>query len=191
MERGSRGPSVAKLKVCPITRQEAASLVSKHHYLGDKPFRCSHAYGLFDGEIVGAIVFHGLSAPETAVGAFGLPRNEQHGLWEIGRLVLRPDYNGGNHGTRLLWGALRLLREAEEVRAIITYADSSLHSGGIYRAGNFKYYGLTASKKDFFVDGHIQERGKTKGVAGEWRDRSRKHRYLYVFDKTLEARWTA
>ena len=80
------------------------------------------------------------------------------------------------------------------MRAIISYADSDLHNGGLYAAVNFKYYGLTAPKKDFFVkqpDGTFkkQSRGVTKGVEGEWRPRSRKHRYLITYDKTLHTKW--
>jgi hypothetical protein len=29
-----------------------------------------------------------------------------------------------------------------------------------------------------------------KGAAGEWKDRSRKHRYVMVFDKNLKLLWT-
>ena len=32
-------------------------------------------------------------------------------------------------------------------------------------------------------------RGKTKGVEGEWRPRSRKHRFVLIFDKTLDIKW--
>jgi len=32
-------------------------------------------------------------------------------------------------------------------------------------------------------------RGKIKGAEGEWKDRSRKHRYVMVFDKNLELLW--
>lgn len=178
------------VKVALISKQAARELVAKFHYLGSKPFRCSYAYGLYDEEqFAGAVVFHGVSAPETVVGAFGLARCEQAGFWEIGRLVLNPAYNGKNFGSQLLWGGIRQLRKTTAVRAIITYADSSLHNGGVYRASNFTYYGLTSPKKDFFVNGKIQERGKTQGIEGEWRERSRKHRYLYVFDKSLDVKW--
>ena len=59
---------------------------------------------------------------------------------------------------------------------------------------NFKYYGLTTQKTDFWFeqpDGsfikHI--RGKVKGAKGEWRPRPRKHRYLMVYDESLTPRW--
>jgi len=138
--------------------------------------------------LVGCAVFHGLSAPETAVGAFGLERKQQHNLMELGRLVLHPKYNGKNYGSQLVGFSLRKLK-SYGVRAVISYADSSRHSGAIYRACNFKYYGLSAKKKDFYVNGKIQERGKTKGINGEWRDRPQKHRYIFLLDKTLKVYW--
>lgn len=177
-----------------IDRLTARSLVTRFHYLGAKPFRCETAYGLFDGEnCVGAAVFHGLSAPETAVGAFGLRRDQQQGLWELERLVLDPRYNGSNYTSRLLGKSLKQLKHSRKAKAVITYADSSKHNGGIYRACNFVGYGLTTHKKDFYVDGKIQERGKTKGVRGEWKPRPQKHRFAILWDKELFRRmkWKA
>ena len=76
------------------------------------------------------------------------------------------------------------------VKAIISYADSDYHSGTIYRACNFEYAGLTDAKKDFYYsDGTKHSRGKVKGSEGEWKERSRKHRYVMVFDKTLDLLW--
>ena len=55
---------------------------------------------------------------------------------------------------------------------------------------DFQYYGLSAPKKDFYyADGTKHSRGSVKGSDGEWRDRSRKHRYLMVFDKKLQVLW--
>jgi hypothetical protein len=49
---------------------------------------------------------------------------------------------------------------------------------------------LSTPKKDFyFADGTKHSRGSVKGVDGEWKDRTRKHRYLMVFDKKLEVLW--
>ncbi len=60
----------------------------------------------------------------------------------------------------------------------------------IYRACNFQYYGLTDPKKDFYyADGTKHSRGSVKGVDGEWRERSRKHRYVMVFDFGLNVLW--
>jgi len=144
------------------------------------------------GGPVGVIIFTGLPVPEIAKGAFGLERNEQQGLFELSRLCIHPDIQSGEHNITswFVSRAIRQLRKDTEVKAIISYADSDFHNGTIYRACNFKYCGLTDAKKDFYyADGTKHSRGKIKGAAGEWKERSRKHRYVMVFDKNLKLLW--
>jgi len=181
----------------PITQKQAASLLSQYHYLGKKSFRQSTIFGIIpenrefgDSTILGACVFHIVSAPETCVGAFGLERSDQNGIFELGRLVMHPSLNGGNHTSWFVSKSIKLLKQKYDVRAIISYADSSAgHTGSIYRACNALYCGTTEPKNDFYVNGKIQERGKTKGVDGEWRERPIKHRYIWLFDKSLKLKW--
>lgn len=166
--------------------------LTKYHYLGKKPFRHSHVYGMTsETDLLGVCVFHGISVPETCVGAFGVPRNDQHGMWELGRLAMHTSMNGGNHTSWFVSRAIKQLCKDTEVRAIISYADSSAgHIGSIYRACNALYCGMSAPKKDFYINGKLQERGKTKNVVGgEWRDRPQKHRYIWLFDPTLNLKW--
>jgi hypothetical protein len=90
---------------------------------------------------------------------------------------------------------IKKFRKDANPRIILSYADASKHSGIIYRATNFKYYGLTNQKSDFWIkqpDGTFikHSRGPIKGLEGEWRERSRKHRYMIVYDKDLEKRLT-
>ena len=48
---------------------------------------------------------------------------------------------------------------------------------------DFKYYGLTDKKTDFYTaDGRVNPRGATKDIRGIWLPRTRKHRYAYVLD---------
>ena len=50
---------------------------------------------------------------------------------------------------------------------------------------------LPICKKDFYyADGTKHSRGSVKGAEGEWKERSRKHRYLMIFDKELKQRLT-
>jgi hypothetical protein len=167
-------------------------LVEKFHYLGEKRFRSSYCFGLFvNGELLGAIAFHGISAWETLKGAFGLGKYDQEGFWEIGRLVLHPTLNGQNFGSFFIGRSIKILKKETKVRAIITYAEAPRHNGGIYKASNFVYCGLSKAKNDFYVNGVKKERGKTTGVAGgEWKPRPRKHRFIMVFDTALELKWT-
>jgi GNAT superfamily N-acetyltransferase len=183
-------------EVVEIDRETSKRLIDTYHYLGKKRFRSGKSYGLqriVDKEFVGVAVFQSPSAWEIMVGAFGLEKKKHEGFWELGRFVLAPEYNGQNFGSFLLGQAIRKLRRDVLCRAIITYADSSLHYGALYQATNFIYCGLTAPKNDFWrktEEGYVkQERGKTKGVDGEWRPRPRKHRYILVYDPSLQLHW--
>lgn len=183
--------------ISSIDKNISSIFLSKYHYLGTKPFRSSFIYGMINPEasfgesnLVGVCVFHLVSAPETVVGAFGLQRTEQQGIWELGRLAMHPSLNGGNNTSWFVSKAIKQLRKDTGVRAIISYADSSAgHIGSIYRACNAFYCGMSAPKKDFYVDGKIKERGVVKGVDGEWKPRPQKHRYVWLFDKTLSLKW--
>ena len=186
-----------------ISKKQAEEVLLKYHYLKDisKGFKSGYNYGLYKnnefsplniGGLLGVCIFTGLPVPEIAKGAFGLQRNEQQGLFELSRLCIHPDTQSGEHNITswFVSRAIRQLRKDTEVKAIISYADSDFHNGTIYRACNFKYCGLTNPKKDFyFADGTKHSRGKIKGAEGEWKERSRKHRYVMMFDKNLKLLW--
>lgn len=92
--------------------------------------------------------------------------------------------------------SIRQLKRDVKVRVILSYADADHHSGTIYRACNFGYYGMSSPRKDFWIlqkDGGFikHSRGKTKGVEGEWRPRSRKHRFVILYDRSLTMLWEA
>jgi hypothetical protein len=183
------------------TKSECKSLLDEHHYLTgvSKGFKSGFNVALFHQQYlhpVGVCIFTGFPTPELAVGAFGLPRNNQKGLWELSRLVLHPEHQKLEHNLSgwFLSRALRELRQQQTVRAVLSYADEEYHKGTVYRATGFDYYGLTNKKKDFWAqlsNGSMvkQSRGKVAGVLGEWRHRSRKHRFLKVFDGELNIKW--
>ena len=191
-----------------VSKEELKELLYTHHYLKDesKDFKSGWNYGLFKrpewecplniGGCLGGIVFTGLPVPEIAVGAFGLERNQQEGIYELSRLCIHPDVQREEYNITswFVSRCIRRFRKDANPRAIISYADASKHNGIIYRASNFSYRGMTDPKKDFWIeqsDGSFikHSRGPTKGLKGEWRDRSRKHRYLMVFDKKLKVLW--
>ena len=186
-------------KVC---KEEIKDLLYTFHYLKDesKDFKSGFNYGLYRntftdvlrvGGCLGACIFTGLPVPEIAVGAFGLERNQQDGIYELSRLCIHPDIQKEEYNITswFVSRCIKRFRKDARVRAILSYADSSRHDGIIYRACNFRYYGLTDSKKDFYyADGTKHSRGSVRGADGEWRDRSRKHRYLMVFEKQLKER---
>ena len=186
-----------------VSKSEAADLLLRFHYLKDisKTFKSGYNYGLYKkndfsplniGGIQGVCIFTGLPVPEIAKGAFGLERHEQQGLFELSRLCIHPTTQQSEYNITswFVSKAIRRLRKETSVRGIISYADSDHHTGTIYRACNFRYCGLSEPKKDFyFADGTKHSRGKIKGAKGEWKERSRKHRYVMIFDKSLELLW--
>ena len=184
--------------ISTITKAQAASVLLKYHYLKDESegFKSGHNYGLFKGdELCGVIIFTGFPVPELVKGCFGLERTDQKGFFELSRLCLTPDIQETEHNLAswFVSRAIKQLKKSTKVRAILSYADNNHHSGTVYRASNFTYYGLSTKKKDFWIkvdDGFKKHsRGKIKGLDGEWRDRSQKHRYLIIYDQKLECRW--
>ena len=192
-----------------VKKCEVRDLLNTFHYLRheSKDFKVSpYSYGLYRNSVTDVLriggplavcIFTNLPVPEIAVGAFGLQRHEQEGLYELSRLCVHPDIQKEEYNITswFVSRCIKKFRKDTEVKAILSYADSSHHSGIIYRATNFKYYGKTDSKSDFWIeqsDGSYikHSRGPIKGLEGEWRERSRKHRYLMVFDKELMKRLT-
>jgi len=188
-----------------VGKEDIKELLYTYHYLKDesKDFKSGYNYGLFRhtewecplriGKCLAACVFTGLPVPEIAVGAFGLQRDEQEGLFELSRLCVDPEVQKEEYNITswFVSKCIKRFRKDAAVRAILSYADADHHVGTIYRACNFTYYGLTDPKKDFYyADGTKHSRGSVSGIDGEWRNRSRKHRYLMVFQKDLKEKLT-
>jgi hypothetical protein len=191
-----------------VGKEEIKELLYTYHYLKDesKDFKSGYNYGLYHnsftdilriGNCLGVCIFTGLPVPEIAVGAFGLERNQQEGIYELSRLCIDPEVQKEEYNITswFVSRCIKRFRTDTTVRAILSYADSDHHTGTIYRACNFQYYGLTNKKSDFWIkqpDGSFikHSRGPIKGLEGEWRERSRKHRYLMIFDKELKKRLT-
>ena len=173
-----------------ISKNDAYDFVKQYHYLGDAKFFSMYSYGLFcEEELVGCATY---SNPQGAValkGWFGLQNDDQTVL-ELSRLCMLPCLNGTNATSYLLGNSMKMLKQ-HNIRAITTLADSFRHIGSIYQVCNFKYYGLTDTKTDFFTnnaDGKMlnNPRMKTKDAHGVWLPRTRKHRYCYILDKDLK-----
>jgi hypothetical protein len=182
-----------------VSRVAAKRLLDEYHYLHeDGNYRSGHNYGLFDNDsrvLIGVCVFHTVSAKEVAKGCFGVKEYKLDGFYELGRLCLNPHFFEKNITSFFLGNSIKMFRKEEEVRALLTYADTGHHVGYIYQACNFKYYGLTDQKNDFFIkqsDGSFKklQRGKCRHLDGEWRPKSQKHRYLIVYDPLLTPIWT-
>ena len=176
-------------------------LLKKYHYLSKigNGFKSGYNFVLWNikrDEVVGVCIFTGFPVPELVKGMYGLKRTDQNGFFELSRLCLDPIEQEDEHNLAswFVSRCIKQLKELTNVRAILSYADDDHHKGIVYRACNFNYYGLTDKKKDFWIlqeNGSYKKhsRGRTKGIPGEWRDRSRKHRFLITYDKKLTCNW--
>ena len=171
-----------------ISKTDAYNFVKKYHYLKDAKFFCVYAVGMFfKGEIVGVATFSNPQGISALKGWFGLT-NDCKDVLELSRLCLIPALNGTNASSFLLSNSLKILKKCAGIRAVITLADDDRHVGSIYQVCNFKYYGLTDKKTDFYTfDGKVNPRGATKNIRGVWLPRTRKHRYCYLLDRSLKA----
>lgn len=182
-----------------IDKKSAGDILLKYHYLKDisKGFKSGFNYGCYRGdELVGVVIFTGLPVPELVKGMLGLERNQQEGLFELSRLCLLPEIQSMEHNLAswFVSKAIKQFRKDTDVKLILSYADDTFHSGIVYAACNFDYYGLSDQKKDYYIlndNGSYTKhvRGKMKHLKGEWRDRSRKHRFVMCFDKGLNIKW--
>lgn len=174
--------------IVEINKIQSRELVKKFHYLGEKQFMYTYAYGLKlkdNDNILGAAVFGVVGGISALKGWFGLD-NKTTDILELTRLVMNPLLNNTNATSYLLSNAIKDLKK-KQIRAIVSLADSSLHIGYIYQACNFKYYGMTDSKTDFYcINGKLNPRGTTKNLNGVWLPRSKKHRYCYIIDKNIK-----
>lgn len=168
-----------------IDKSLAYDFIKKYHYLKDAKFFSKFSYGLFIGdELVGCCTYQNPQGIVAMKSWFGLT-NDNQDVMELGRLCMLPILNGTNATSYLLGNSLKCLKK-EGVKAVITLADDCRHVGSIYQVCNFKYYGLTNKKTDFYTaDGKINPRGETKNIKGVWLPRTRKHRYAYILDKSL------
>jgi len=128
---------------------QVEEFVKQHHYLGNVP---AHKY-LFSAyhknELVAVCVFSHPSRHEQV---------EKYGpnVLELSR------YCSAEHGTNLnSWFLSKCLKQIKE-RPIVTYADITRypgklsHDGGIYKAANFRYTGLTHENYRYLtIDGRL------------------------------------
>ena len=171
--------SPLQMKIRKIRFETALLFYKKWHYLGDTIFLATINYGAYFSNILRGVISYGSPNATEINGYFN--RHTQNGWFEIKRLAMddkAPKYSE----SRFIGVSIKLLKKIFMVIGINALADDSIgHKGIIYKESGFKYLGLTKQKKDFWVGDKIQQRGKTKGILGIWKDRSQKNLYIKKF----------
>ena len=216
-------------EICTTTHKLAEStLYVPFHYLTDQSQRhrpAQYTFGcVHKDRLIAACGFAGFPVAELFKGIWGIQdfKNfDQTGFHELSRLCIHPDYQK----TKGLasWFVSRCLKrlkaeyasKKQRCKAVLSYADDDKHSGVVYAACNFKYYGLSAPKYNIWIPCAKENGGKYlpeekrpgreethwKQMSRGWREhlqngglkvpRGRKHRFLIVWDRGLSKsiRW--
>lgn len=191
-ERKIKAKDIFYIKECD--KKTCYRFAQKYHYLGTAKFFCVYGYALYykseEGDVcVGVASYCNPQGSVALKGWFGMT-NDNQSVMELIRLCLDPQLNGTNANSYLLGGSLRMLRK-KGIKAVISLADASKHNGAVYQSANFKYYGLSNKKADFYTETGLKDpRMETKEARGVWLERTRKHRYCYLIDKALTPLYT-
>lgn len=162
------------------------------HYAGRVP-SITYRFGLYvDGELEGIVTYGTPPSSSLRKGVAG-PENESKVL-ELNRLCLKSNIK--NHASFLVSNSIKLLPKP---KIIVSFADTEQgHVGTVYQACNFSYHGLSEKRTDWKVKGKEHLHGQTIGDEFRGRanrsklmkekygddfylkERSRKHRYIYI-----------
>jgi len=160
--------------IAQISRVSAIPFIKNIHYARRVPC-VQFAFGLFDkGELVGVVTYGKPASATLCDGVAG--KENSHRVFELNRLVIKPDHNGSNLASMLVGKSLRLLPNG---LIIVSYADWEGwgHVGYVYQATNWLYTGLTKSRTDKYSEGHSRHYAQDE----ERRQyRTSKHRYIFI-----------
>jgi hypothetical protein len=174
------------MQVLPIDRADALPFLVAKHYAHRIP-SISHAFGLFRaGSLIGVVTYGTPPSHTLLKGVAGEAWADK--VLELNRLTCENDRNNASF---LVGRSLRLLPKP---RIVVSYADTGVgHVGYVYQATNFVYTGLSSAWTDPVVRGLEHQHhatfahGKSNdemreefGDALSFRQRSRKHRYLFI-----------
>lgn len=176
---GSIPTSPLQLFFREVNYLTATNFYKKWHYLGETDFLSTINYGAYFNNILYGVISYGTPNAKNLKGYWN--SKTQYGWWEIKRLAMS-DIAPKFSESRFIGITIKILRKYFYVKGIITLADTKVnHVGTIYKASGFDYIGLTPQKSDFWVNGKIKQRGKSKGIDGDWIPRSRKHLFIKKF----------
>lgn len=174
-----------QMRVKRIAYEDTKSFILNIHYARRMPC-VQYAFGLFDRGYpfpVGVVTYGQPASPWLCKGIAG-EKNRKHVL-ELNRLVLYPEYNGGNYASFLVGQSLKQLPHGTFV---VSYADWGgwHHIGYVYQATNWLYTGMTKPRTDKYSEsGHSRHYSD-----GETRrqQRTAKHRYIYLVGNKKEVK---
>jgi hypothetical protein len=176
-----------------ISPKETHWFLMNRHYAKRIP-PVSFAFGLFlNSQLVGVVTYGKPASMTLCNGICGEEYTSE--VIELNRLSLLDNKKG--EASRLIANSLKLLPKP---KIVVSFADTSQsHTGIVYQATNWIYTGLSAARKEYAIKGmeHVHSRTisgmgsivEIKEKYGDdfyYRERSRKHRYIYFLGSKTE-----
>lgn len=153
-------------EVRDVDLSTARQLVELFHYAAGASNTATYLHGLFkrgdmfNGQCLGVAWW----IPPTKSAAHATFPEDWKSVLALSRLVIAPDVPK-NACTFLLSRSVKMI-DRKAWRCLITYADDWRgHTGGIYRAANWKYVGVTKPERCYVRNGRMVARkagGKTR-----------------------------
>lgn len=153
----------SKVSVREISKSIAKVMIEKNHY-SHKWTSCKHALGIFHTENTPNAFFEGVNEKLIGCIIYGSPVGREavssisdniktNEVLELTRLWIADNY-GKNIESYSISQSFRWLKANDaNIKVLISYADPEYgHSGGIYRATNWKYQGRGKLTSDHTVD---------------------------------------
>ena len=187
--------------VVPCERKQLKDFIETHHY--SKSINgCRFSYGfllLYDGEVIGAAFFGGM-AMANQWKRFG---SSDADVIELRRLCCI-DNTPKNTESFFIGKMLKWLKKNTNHSVVVSYADQEYgHSGTIYKASNFEYWGMQKGAKVIvYEDGRTfhdktirtKYKGKLKPFAervkqdlenglAKYKNTAGKHTFVYFLTK--------
>lgn len=179
----------AEWEVRDVPLELAQRMVAAHHYAKGGSNTATYLHGLFP---VGELFTEACAGvawwiPPTKSAALATHPKNWQGVLALSRLVIVPGVPK-NACTFLLARSMRLIdRKAWPV--LVTYAGEwQGHTGGIYRAANWRYVGLTKPEATFTVNGrmvarkaggHTRTRAEMADLGAVLVGRFAKHKFIH------------
>ena len=175
-----------------INYQTAASMVETFHYAHRVP-SIVMAIGMYVDDTLAGCITYGIPPAPNTQRCCG--EEYRKNALELNRLYIH-DWAGRNSESWLIGQSFAMI-DIKKYFVLVSYADSECgHYGGIYRATNWIYTGLTKSHNDVKMKGNkhprtTQHNGGSLSVlenGGSVVTRSRKYRYVYFLGDKRQRR---
>jgi hypothetical protein len=143
---------VREFKVVPCERKEITDFIEKWHYSKNvNGLATSYCFKLLDvnDQLIGAIIYGKIAMANV----WKKYSENEADLVELKRLCCI-DNTPKNTESYFIGKTIKWLKKNTNIKRIISYADTTYsHQGTIYRASNFKHFGMTNKGRVIMYEG--------------------------------------